>query len=275
MDLINLKSIKYFLLDMDGTIYLDNTLIPGTLDFLDTIQKQNKRVFYITNNSSKSVTDYVDKLSSLKISSSETDFCTSAQALVYNLDLCKDGGKKLFLLGTPSLRKYLEESGYTIVTEYTEDINLRPDYVILAFDTGITYEKLQIASYYLSDGVTYWATHPDVVCPVDGKHSTPDAGAFISFFETATGRTPSFIAGKPNSCMIDMIIEKMNCSRSEVAVVGDRLHTDILSAINAKVTSICVLSGETTIEQANSAKLNQKPDYILPSIKELNDILRS
>jgi len=275
MNITNLKDIKYFLLDMDGTIYLDKTLIPGTTDFLDTLKKQGKHVFYITNNSSKGVVDYVHKLADIGISSSEGDFCTSAQALVYNLDLCTSGGKKLFLLGTLSLQKYLEASGYTIISEYTEDITLRPDYVILAFDTNVTYEKLQIASYYLSDGVKYWATHPDTVCPVDGLHSTPDAGSFISFFETATGRRPSFIAGKPNPCMIDMIIEKMHCSRSEVAVVGDRLHTDILSAKNANVTSICVLSGETTLEEAQNVAANQKPDYILPSIKELNDIIRS
>ncbi len=266
-----LRKIKYYLLDMDGTIYLDTTLIPGTLDFLSTLKKQGKRAIYITNNSSKSVTAYVDKLNSLGISSEKEDFFTSAQALVYMLNKTNPGCK-IFLLGTPSLEEYLEESGFTLVKEYTKEPDHRPDFVVLAFDTTLTYQKLSDACHYICDGVTYWATHPDNVCPYKPDFSLPDAGSFIECINIATGKKPEFIAGKPNPYMINMFIESQGCLPSEVAVVGDRLNTDIMSAINAGVTSICVLSGETTKEMLNNSEV--RPDFVLDSIKNLYDIIK-
>ena len=107
MDKNKLRDIKYFLLDMDGTIYLDTVLFEGTLDFLDTLKIQGKRAIYITNNSSKSVSDYVNKLANLGIPSESDDFFTSAQALVYMLNK-ENPGCKIFLLGTPSLESFLE-----------------------------------------------------------------------------------------------------------------------------------------------------------------------
>lgn len=267
-----LCNIKYFLLDMDGTIYLDNTLFPGTLDFLDTLKAQGKRAIYITNNSSKSVSAYVDKLAAIGIAAKAEDFFTSSQALVYMLNKTAPGCK-IFLLGTPSLEEYMEQSGFTLVKEYTEDPIKRPDFVVLAFDTTLTYQKLTDGCHYISDGVTYWATHPDAVCPYKKDFSLPDAGAFIECIKVVTGgKIPSFIAGKPKPHMIEMFINSQGCSPEEVAVVGDRLHTDIMSAINAGVTSICVLSGETTKEMLEKSPV--KPDYILDSIKDLYEIIR-
>ncbi len=267
-----LGDIKYFLLDMDGTIYLDNTLFPGTLDFLDTLKTQGKRAIYITNNSSKSVASYVDKLSAIGIDSVPEDFFTSSQALVYMLNRTAPGCR-IFLLGTPSLEEYMEESGFTLVREYTENPEERPDFVVLAFDTTLTYQKLTDCCHYICDGVTYWATHPDTVCPYKKDFSLPDAGAFMECIKVVTGgKMPSFIAGKPNPYMIQMFIESQGCSPEEVAVVGDRLHTDIMSAINAGVTSICVLSGETNRDMLEKSSI--KPDYVLESIKDLYKIIK-
>ncbi len=268
----NLRDIKYFLLDMDGTIYLDTALFPGTLEFLETLKKQGKQAIYITNNSSKSVMDYVEKLSKLGINASPEDFSTSAQALVYMLNK-KAPGCKIFLLGTPSLEEYIEASGFTLVKEYTQNPEERPDFVVLAFDTTLTYQKLTDGCHYICEGVTYWATHPDNVCPYIKEFSLPDAGAFIECIKIATnGKTPEFIAGKPNSHMIDIFIEKTGCSRDEIAVVGDRLNTDIMSAVNAGVTSVCVLSGETTKEMLSNSPV--KPDFVLDSIKDLYEIIK-
>ncbi|MBE7056294.1 MAG: HAD-IIA family hydrolase [Ruminococcaceae bacterium] len=267
----DLRDIKYFLLDMDGTIYLDTTLFPGTLDFLETLKLQGKRAIYITNNSSKSVMDYVNKLKNLGISASPEDFSTSAQALVYMLDKTAPGAK-IFLLGTPSLENYLEESGYTLVKEYTEDPEKRPDFVVLAFDTTLTYQKLTDGCHYIKDGVTYWATHPDAVCPYKEDFSLPDAGAFMELIKITTGKIPEFVAGKPNAHMINMFMERQGCTPSQIAVVGDRLNTDIMSAVNAGVTSVCVLSGETTKEMLSNSTV--KPDYVLNSIKDLYEIIK-
>lgn len=271
-DLKALKNVKYFLLDMDGTIYLDTTLFDGTLDFLDVLKKQGKRAIYITNNSSKDTVEYVKKLHRIGIEATHDDFCTSAQALVYNLNKAKPGAR-IYLLGTPPLADYLRRSGFELIDDYYEEPEKRPDYVVLGFDMTLTYEKLRIACDYLTDGVAYWATHPDMVCPMRPGHSVPDAGAMMLLIEGATGRRPDFVAGKPNPCMIQMVIDKYGLLPCEVAVVGDRLNTDILSAINAGVISVCVLTGETTLADIDAAPAKRKPDYVFDSIKDIYEIL--
>ena len=269
----NLKEIQYFLLDMDGTIYLDTVLFDGTLDFLATLKAQGKRAIYITNNSSKSVDAYVDKLASLGIQSAPEDFYTSAQSLVYNLNKVCPGGK-IFLLGTPSLEAFMEASGFQLVKGYTDIPRKRPDFVVLAFDTTLTYQKLADACRYICEGVTYWATHPDLVCPCTKDFSLPDAGALMECIRAATGgKMPSFVSGKPNPYMITMFMEQQGVTADRVAVVGDRLHTDILAAKNAGVTSVCVLSGETTA--ADIAASDIKPDFVLNSIQDLYEMIRS
>lgn len=271
-DTAALKNVKFFLLDMDGTIYLDTTLFEGTLSFLDTLKKQGKRAIYITNNSSKDTVEYEKKLRRLGIETTDDDFCTSAHALVYNLDKVSPGAR-IYLVGTPALAAYMERSGYELVDDYYDEPEKRPEYVVLGFDTTLTYEKLRIACDYLTDGVKYWATHPDMVCPMRPGHSVPDAGAFMLLIEGATHRRPEFIAGKPDPCMIRMVMEKFGLLPCEVAVVGDRMNTDIMSAINAGVISVCVLTGETTLADIDAAPAERKPDYVFDSIKDIYKIL--
>ena len=153
-DLAQIKNIECFLLDMDGTIYLGDTVIDGTFDFLDILKKLNKKAMYITNNSSRATIQYVEKLKRLGIHAKEEDFFTSVNALVYHLNK-NHAGASLFLLGTPVLEEYLWENGFTIIKEYYTEPDKRPDYVILAFDTTLTYEKLRIACDYITDGVEY------------------------------------------------------------------------------------------------------------------------
>ena len=270
----DLKKVKCFLLDMDGTIYLGDNVIYGTHEFLDILKKQNKRAMYITNNSSKATSQYVEKLSRLGIYSEEEDFFTSVNALEYNLNLKKPGAK-LFVLGTPVFEEYLIEKGFEIIKEYYNEQEKRPDYVILAFDMTLTYDKLRIACDYIVDGVEYWATHPDMVCPVSGGRFIPDAGSFIECIYGTTGKRPSFIVGKPNPCIINVIMDKYGYKPEEIAVVGDRLHTDIMSAVNAGVNSICVLSGEATVEDIEATPDKNKPRYVFDSIKDIYNLLRN
>lgn len=267
-----LKKIRYFLLDMDGTIYLDTTLFDGTLDFLAELRAQGKRAIYITNNSSKNTERYVEKLGKLGITSTAADFCTSVHALIFNLNKVHPGAC-VYVLGTEALTDALAQAGFRVIRTYTEDPAERPDFVILGFDTETTYEKLCIACDYLTDGVAYWATHPDMVCPMRAGHSIPDAGAFMRLIEGATGRTPSFVAGKPNPCMIEMVMEQFGLDRSEIAVMGDRLHTDILSAQNAGVCSICVLTGEATLDDIALLPPEKQPDYVFDSIRDIYEII--
>ena len=221
-----LKEIKCFLLDMDGTIYLGDTVIDGTHEFLDILKKQNKRAMYITNNSSKATSQYVEKLSRLGISSTEEDFFTSVNALEYNLKMKKNGAK-LFVLGTPAFEEYLIEKGFEIVKEYHKEEEKRPDFVILAFDLTLTYDKLRIACDYIVDGVEYWSTHPDMVCPVGEGRFIPDAGSFIECIYGTTGKRPSFIVGKPNPCMIQVIMEKLGGGGHQTMAAAQIKNTTI------------------------------------------------
>ena len=259
---------------MDGTIYLDTTLFDGTLDFLAELKRQGKRAIYITNNSSRDTSAYVEKLKRLGIDAVPDDFCTSVHALVYNLNKVRPGAR-IYLVGTPPLADYLRKSGFELVEGYTDDPSGRPDFVVLGFDTTVTYEKLSVACDYLNDGVEFWATHPDMVCPMRPGHPAPDAGAFMLLFRGATGREPSFIAGKPDPCMIRMCMDKFGLAPDEVAVVGDRLNTDIMSAVNAGVVSVCVLTGEATLEDIAATPEELRPDFVFDSIKDLYELLRS
>lgn len=267
-NIVDLSKINCFLLDMDGTIYLGNDVIDGCYEFLDIVKKQNKKAMYITNNSSKATSQYVEKLRMLGIHSEEEDFFTSVNALVFNLNKRKPNAR-LFVLGTPVFEEFLIQAGFEIVREYYKEEEKKPDFVILAFDMTLTYEKLRIACDYITDGIEYWATHPDMVCPVNGGRVIPDAGSFIECIFGTTGKRPSFIAGKPNPCIINVIMEKYGYKAEEIAVIGDRLHTDIMCAVNAGAKSICVLTGESTIEDIRNLPYEKKPTFVFNSIKDV------
>lgn len=265
-----LENIKAWLFDMDGTLYLGNDRLPGALELIDYLHETGRKVFYITNNSSKIVSEYVKKLASMGISATEDEFFTSAQAIVYMLNKEKPGAR-LFIMGTPPFERFMESEGFTQVREYYND-ERRPDYCVLSFDQTLTYDKLRIFCDYITDGVTYVATHPDMVCPAEGNRTIPDIGAFMLAIEGSTGKRPSLVAGKPNPTMINIVAERLGLPTSDLVVVGDRLHTDILSGVNAKASTICVLSGETTPEILE--KSPTKPQYVFDSVKEIWEYLK-
>jgi len=261
-----LKNKKLFLLDMDGTLYLDHQLIEGTLAFLDTLKKQNKRGIYVTNNSSKSVLDYVKKLSNLGIISNETDFYTSSMATARYLNEFHDG-QKVYCMGTESLKAELRSKGIQIANNKEDQVEV----VLLGYDTELSSQKLYDVCWLLKQDLPYLATNPDYVCPVEFGF-VPDCGSFAEMIHHATKKTPLFI-GKPHPRMIEYAIEASNYSKAETVIIGDRIYTDILSGINANITTICVLSGETTLEDINMSAI--KPDYILNSIKDLYNIIKN
>lgn len=173
------------------------------------------------------------------------------------------------------MEEYLSENGFTLIKEYHTEADRRPDFVVLAFDTTLTYEKLRIACDYITDGVEYWATSSRSCLSVRraAPFLTPDPLWNISKAQPGNGLLLS--QGKPNPCMIQVIIEKYGYDPQRVAVIGDRLNTDILSAVNAGVQSICVLTGEATMEEIRNTPENQKPTYVFQSIKDVYQILKS
>lgn len=263
----NLKDIRLFLLDMDGTIYLDNDLFDGTLEFLDYVKSIGGRCMFLTNNSSKSVDKYIDKLASLGIKAEYDDFFTSTQATEQYL---KEHGyidKKLYALGTTSFKEELKSNGFKITDELEDDI----DCLVMGFDTELSFQKLEDACILLGRGVDYIATNPDWVCPTWYGY-VPDCGSISQILCTATHRKPLFI-GKPQPDMALLAISKAGYKKEQAMMIGDRIYTDVACGVNAGIANALVLSGETTQEDVE--KSDVKPMYIFKDIKEILNTIKS
>ncbi len=256
----DLKNKKLFLLDMDGTIYLDQELFDGTLDFLDFVQKIGGKAMYLTNNSSKSVVEYIIKLEKMGIFSQKDDFLTSAQATARYLKKvhAKD---LLYVFGTKAFKDELISYGLNITDVLCDEIKC----LVMGFDTELCFKKLEDACILLNRGVDYIATNPDWVCPT-WYGSVPDCGSIAQILFNATNRRPMFI-GKPEPTMIDLAISKTGYSKEETIMLGDRLYTDIASGSNAGIETALMLSGESTIEDVEVFD-GEKPTYIFNNIRE-------
>ena len=281
--MFDLKKIKFFLFDMDGTLYLGDRLFPFTVPLLETIRKQGKKYLFMTNNSSKSVADYVKKLEKLGISASREDFITSSQATAYYLHK-HHPDCKLYVMGTASLKKELADEGFAISETYAEDITC----VVSGFDTELTFQKLEDMSRLLLKDIPYIATNPDWVCPTEFGY-VPDCGSMSEMLCHATGKMPAFI-GKPSPLMPQLAMEKwgytpeesmvigdriytdIKSGLKESMVIGDRIYTDIKSGLNAGIAAALVLSGETTPEILAQSK--DKPTVVFLDCGELLQQLR-
>ena len=253
----SLDRIEAIFLDLDGTIYLGGEPIEGALDFLERLDQRGIRRFFLSNNSSKSVSQYLEKLTSMGIPANEQDILLSTHDLLSWLK--KEGVTETYLVGTEGMREMLEEDGIRTRSR-------SPQYVVLGYDTEINYEKLSTASIHLHSGVPMVASHPDIVCPSpDG--GLPDTGAYIDLFEATTGVRPIHICGKPNPGMILHKIEELGLLPDNCAMVGDRLYTDIEMAERSGVHGILVLSGEATMSDASVA--SQKPSLVVDSVASL------
>ncbi|RCH76634.1 MAG: HAD-IIA family hydrolase [Candidatus Poseidoniales archaeon] len=253
----SLDGIDAIFLDLDGTIYLGGEPIEGALDFLERLKQRGIRRFFLSNNSSKSVSQYLEKLTSMGIPATEQDILLSTHDLLSWLK--KEGITETYLVGTEGMREMLEDDGIRTRAQ-------SPQYVVLGYDTEINYEKLSTASIHLHRGVPMVASHPDIVCPSpDG--GLPDTGAYIDLFEATTGVRPVHICGKPNPGMILHKIVELGLRPDNCAMVGDRLYTDIEMAERSGVHGILVLSGEATMSDASDA--TQKPSLIVDSVASL------
>ncbi len=264
---MDLKDKKLFLLDMDGTIYLDDCLFDGVHEFLDEVKNRGGRYIFMTNNSSKSVSAYVEKLNKLGIDATEDDFMTSVDATIEFLK-GKYGQaafeKLIYIMGTKSFMDQMEVSGFNITTEESEEVEI----ILCGFDRELTYKKLEDICKMLSDKtrkIDYFATNPDWVCPTDFG-SVPDCGSMCQMIEIATGKKPYFI-GKPQPDMALLSIKKTGFRPEEAMVIGDRLYTDIACGVNAGIDTCFVLSGEGTLDDLK--KYDVRPTYILENIEEL------
>ena len=256
-----LKNKRLFLLDMDGTIYLDQSLFPGTSPFLEAVSAAGGRYLFLTNNSSRSVDAYITKLDQMGISSTREDFLTSVDALI--ADLAKHTPyRKCYAFGTRTFQQQLMEAGISVVDHLEEDI----DCLLIGFDTELAFQKLEDACILLNRGVDFIATNPDWVCPT-WYGSVPDCGSVCEMLFRATGRRPRFI-GKPQPAMALLALERTGFAPEEAVMVGDRLYTDIASGVNAGIDTAFVLSGEGTLADLEVSEV--KPSWVFEDIAALH-----
>ncbi|MFZ2097545.1 MAG: HAD-IIA family hydrolase [Anaerolineales bacterium] len=257
-----LNTVRGFLLDMDGTFYLGDRLLEGALHFINVLRGQNKKFLFLTNNSSKHRSQYAEKINRLGLPISEESVLTSGEATALYLRE-QHPGANLFLVGTPSLEEEFRQYGFQLVQQ-------KPQFLVLGFDTTLTYQKLWALCDFVRAGVPYIATHPDFNCPTE-KGFMPDVGAIIAFVKAATGRQPDLVVGKPNRLIVDAAALKLNLQVDQLAMIGDRLYTDIALGKTSSITTILVLSGETKLEDLKGSPF--KPDYTFKNLAGAADWL--
>lgn len=261
--------IKHVALDMDGTIYMGNHLFPYTIPFLDSLRDMGISYSFLTNNPTKSANDYLARLKQFGIQADVNQMYTSAMATIDFIHSHYPQVHKIFALGTPSMQKEFQDAGFELCKDDAKD---RPDLLLVAFDTTLTYPRLCRAAWWAAQPeIPYIATNPDWVCPTDQPTILVDCGSLCQCIEGATKRRPDIVIGKPNAEMITCISEKYGLKNDEIAMVGDRIYTDVQTAFNSGSLGILVLSGETTLETAMSAP--RHPDITALNIEIFGQLL--
>ncbi len=263
-----LRQIRHVALDMDGTIYSGGTLFKTTLPFLAQMKRIGIGHTFLTNNSSKSAKDYLKHLERMGIPTERDDLYTSTHAAIEYLREKMPRVRRLFVLGTRSLQHELAAAGFKITRDSATD---RPDAVVAGFDTELTFARLCRAAYWVKQGKPFIATHPDRVCPTDQPTVLVDCGAVCAALESATGRAPDVVLGKPDPCMLRGILHRHKLKARELAMVGDRMYTDMAMARRTGALGVLVLTGETTAPDA--AKHPKAMDLVASGLKELGEWL--
>jgi len=261
---------KAVVCDLDGTLYLDHSPIPGAREFLRAVLTSGRQLFYFTNNTSKSRRTYLDKLQRLDFPAAEHQLITAADCTIHHLKQ-QDLFPEIFLIGNQDLQGEFERAGFDCVPA-ARTAAKKPRAVVLAFDTELTFEKIRTGYDLIVAGTPYLATHGDILCPVEGGRFMPDIGTFIALFATATGgRTPEII-GKPFRGAVEAISGRAGLPPADIAFVGDRLYTDIRMAQNFDLVGVLVLSGETSRAMAESSP--DQPRLMVESVADLIPALR-
>ena len=251
---------RLFLLDMDGTLYLDDRLFDKVPEFLSHVRRISGRYLFLTNNSSRGVEGYMEKLSRMGIPTAPEDYLTSVDAAIDHL--CRfHAGEKCYVFGTRAFYGQLQTAGIPVTDRPEDDV----DILLCGFDRELTFRKLEDACILLNRGVTWLATNPDWVCPT-WYGSVPDCGSVCRMLTTATGREPLFL-GKPQPAMAELALRRTGFSPEQAVMIGDRLYTDVACGINAGIDSIFVLSGEGT--EADIAQYGIHPTWIFSDIAAL------
>ena len=263
-----LRNLRHLALDMDGTIYKGSTLFEFTRPFLQSLTDMGIGYTFLTNNPSKSVKDYLAKLKHLGIEADESQLYTSTQCTIEYIREQYPKAKRIFPLGTPSMCDEFRKAGFEICENSHLD---EPEVVVVAFDMTLEFSRVGRAAWWIQKGKPYVATNPDRVCPTDQPTIWVDCAAICAMLKEATGRNPDKVLGKPDPSMLRGILQRHGLKPNELAMVGDRTYTDVAMGQRSGAVSVLVLTGESTLEEGE--KYSPPPDFILPSIKELGEML--
>jgi len=258
---IDFRQKKFFVLDMDGTIYLGENAIEGSIGFIRFLEKHNLGFVFFTNNSSKNSLYYKEKLKMLGLEVESRNIITSGMVSAKYIKE-QYPGKRVYLLGTKELFMDFNEKGILLVEE-------DPDIVVAGFDTTIDFQKLSKACTFIRNGSVFIATHPDLNCPTETGF-IPDCGAICAFITASTDKKPKYI-GKPYIETLDYLLEYFNCTKDEMVFIGDRLYTDIAIGFKNNVGSVLVLTGETKKEDIEQSEF--KPDLVLEKLFDLKSFI--
>lgn len=259
----SLAQVRCFLLDMDGTFYLGEQLLEGSLRFIDILKQQGREFLFLTNNSSKDSVQYVEKITRLGLPISREKILTSGEATAMHIQQLESGAR-VYVVGTKALENEFIARGFELTNEM-------PNFAVLGFDTTLTYDKLWKLCDLVRAGVPYLATHPDYNCPTETGFM-PDIGAMIAFVKASTGREPDLIVGKPNRLFVEKAAERVGVPVSAMCMIGDRLYTDIALGATADIPTILVLSGETQADEVSMSPY--QPSYVFQNLGEVADHLR-
>lgn len=265
-----LSRIRHVALDMDGTIYRGGTLFQATGPFLALLDQLGIGFTFLTNNPSKSVADYLLHLEGMGVRVKSEQLYTSTQATLEYLRVAKPSIRRLFVLGTPSMNEEFVRAGYTLLPDDPREV---PDAVVVGFDTTLDYSRLCRAAWWIRQGKPFFATNPDRVCPTDEPTVLVDCGSICAALQAATGRAPDAVLGKPDPAMLRGILHRHGLTPGQLAMVGDRLYTDVVMAHQAGALGVLVLTGEATAEEA--ARHRPPPDLVVADIAELGERLRA
>lgn len=254
----NLRNKNAFICDMDGVIYHGSRLLPGVLEFVEWLQKENKKFLFLTNSSARTLRELSQKLDRMGLNVDESHFYTSARATAAFLASQKPGGSA-YVIGDAGIINALYDEGYSI-----NDAN--PDYVVVSESANYDYARICHATKLVNEGAKLIGTNPDLTGPTDGGLIIPATGALLAPIELATG-SKAYYVGKPNPLMMRHALKKLECRREETAIVGDRMDTDVIAGIESEITTVLVLSGVT--QPGDIGRFAYGPDYVLSGVGEI------
>ena len=255
--LARLRRCRGFLIDMDGTIYIDDVLVPGAHELLAHLDGYGLRYVFVTNNSSARARDYHARLARLGIHVAPEQVITSGDATLSYLRR-HTGHRSAYVVGTPAFEDECRDQGLALDAA-------DPDCVVVAFDKTLTFAKLERACSLLFAGKPYYATHPDKTC-ITARGLIPDIAAIIAACDAVTGRLPKII-GKPYPEMVDAALERLGTSIDDTAIIGDQLDTDMAMAAASRTLGVLMMSGETTRDSWVSAGHDDELRLTAPSVE--------